>query len=79
MTDWTDQLEVLEAEPLFPSEADATRNARISLPDDLRHASKVERRTYVNALHIANAARQLDQLPGPNESLHCVLQIVMAE
>ena len=74
MTTWTDQLEVLDAPSLFPSEAQDTRNAAISLPADLRHASKVERRRYLNALHISNAARHLDQLPAPGESLHCVMK-----
>jgi hypothetical protein len=43
-----------------------------TLPDDLRHVRRVTNRTTKEMLRVANAAKALDRLPEPAESLHIV-------
>jgi hypothetical protein len=73
MTDWTDQLQTLNAEPLYPAEADATRNAQIGIDADLKHISRPERRRLLHMLAVSNAAKALDRLPEPRETFHVVM------
>ena len=74
MTDWIAQLEVLDAQPLFPSEADATRDATIGIDVDLKHVSRPERRRMMHMLNVANAAKALDRLPDQGETFHVVMR-----
>jgi len=73
----TDKLAPLSLDvPSFYPAATPTRAADVAagLETDRRLARKADRRLYLNALRIANAARALEELPAPGVTLHCVMR-----
>src|SRR4029077_14834931 len=56
----------------YPDAGETARNVAVAVPDDLRHVRRVTSRTVKEQLRIANAAKHLDKLPEPGETLHLV-------
>lgn len=58
--------------PFYPDPGEQARNVAVALPDDLRHSRRTTRRTLREQLQVANAAKHLDRLPEPGETVHLI-------
>lgn len=58
--------------PFYADPGESARDVTVALPGDLRYVHRVTRRTVREQLRVANAAKSLDRLPEPGESLHVV-------
>lgn len=60
--------------PAFYPEQEATgRNVEVTLYEDYTHRRHAAKRTTLDLTRVANAARQLDRLPEPGESVHGIM------
>ena len=50
------------------------RDVVATVADDLRYARRAASRKFIDATRVANAARQLDQLPEDAETIHCIMR-----
>lgn len=74
--DWTSALPSIDLDglqPVFNELAGEEKNAAIQLRGDRRFSRQPTKRTLVDARRVANAARHLQRLPDPGESIHMVV------
>lgn len=74
--DWTDDLQSFELAAIKPfyGESAAARNAAAQLAEDHTYRRTATRRETLRLLHVANAAKCVDHLPAPGESVHIVMR-----
>lgn len=60
--------------PLFPENADHAKDAGAELGESLKLTRRNEKHRLMHLLHVANAAKHLETLPGPAETFHCVMR-----
>lgn len=59
--------------PFWPENATQTKDAAVELPDSLRILRQSEKHRTAHLLHVANAAKHLETLPEPGETLHALM------
>lgn len=68
-------LKTFTAEQAFyPEESQSARNAAIGLEDNLRHTQKSDKRRLLDFQRVSNAAKHLDSLPQPGETIHAIMK-----
>jgi len=60
--------------PFWPENAEQTKDAGIELAEGLRLIRRSEKHRTAHLLHVANAAKHLDTLPAPGETLHALMK-----
>jgi hypothetical protein len=74
--DWREDLKTLDLDgvkPFYPSASAGMVTSAVGLREDRKLVRKSTRREFIHALHVANAAKTLERLPGPGESFHVAM------
>jgi hypothetical protein len=64
----------LDVPSFYEDQEHAGRNVGVILTDDRTHRRIAARRTTIDLTKVANAAKQLDRLPEPGESIHGIMR-----
>lgn len=58
----------------YASEAANARNAGVELPANLKHPRQSLKREMLHLLNVANAAKYIERLPEPSETIHAIMR-----